>query len=106
MRSLVLLREDEEGAVLDHNAVDLGVVDSLVYQFELGDVVLVAFAVDGTGGVDEDAHGGRGVLVVVFGTGIGCFLQGVQGRGLFEQHGVRLLLNIAGRSYKSMLIKM
>ena len=55
----ILLREDVDRAALDHDPIDLVIIESLVDDLQLSDVIFFSFPVDRIGCIYEDAHGVR-----------------------------------------------
>lgn len=73
----VLLHEEVNCAMFDHNSVNAVLVDCFVDEFQLYDVLLISFSEERGWDIDKHAHDGGGELVVVFETLVCCFFEGV-----------------------------
>lgn len=60
---VLFLGKDVNAEMSDHHTVNLEFVDCLIHDLQLRDEVLVAFPVDRSRCVDEDAHRGAGEVV-------------------------------------------
>ena len=76
--SQILVREDKDSAVLDHDPVDCLFIDGLIDDLQFSDVLLVLLAEDGSSGVDQDPHCAGSEVKGGFEL-VGCFAEGEDG---------------------------